>query len=178
MSTRDWTGAVIGVLVIAGTLAAQTDPLLDCRSRASVAVNVPEARISVQKWGGLDNGNYMIWWDAKLPTSRIVSGFCETNPLTGRIIRLETNRTDSKDGVRRYRITPDDAERLCQKEARERFSPGNGLLQARFLWNTSTKSTYRVAWQYGSLDRRTRGGRCEIDSATGTVLKLHGDSGW
>jgi hypothetical protein len=178
MSKRDWTGAMIGVLVMAGTLAAQPDPLLDCLDRAAVAVNVPVPGISVLRRSVLDNGNYMIWWDAKLTASHTVSGFCEANPITGRIVRLGPNRADSKDGVRPYPITRDDAERVCQKEARERFSPGNGMLEARILRHMSTKSTYRVAWQYNSLYRTIRKGRCDIDSSTGSVVKFYTDSGW
>jgi len=178
MSERVWTVAVIGVLVMARTLAAQPDLLLNCRDQVSVAVNVPAAGIRVQMRGVLNNGNYIIWWDAKMTVSHTLSGFCEASPVTGRISRLETNRADPKEGIRPYRITPDDAERVCQKEARERFSPGNGLLEARFLRHTSTKSTYRVAWEYNLFSRRMRKGRCDIDSSTGTVLKIHVDNGW
>ena len=178
MSKRDWTGAVIGALVMAGTLVAQPDPVYDCLDKAAVAANVPVAGISVLKRSVQNNGNYIIWWDAKLTASHTVNGFCEANPLSGRIVRVGTNRVDLKDGVRPYRITRDDAERVCQKEARERFAPGNSLLEARILPHMSTKSTYRVAWQYNSLARTIRKGRCDIDSSTGTVLKFHADSGW
>jgi hypothetical protein len=178
MSKRDWTGAVIGFLAMAGTLAAQPDLLFNCRNRVSVAVNVPVSRINVMKRGSLDNGNSVIWWDAKVTNSHTVNGFCEVNPLTGRTVRLETSGADSKDGVWRYRITPQDAERVCQREARERFSPGNGMLEASFLRNMSSKSTYRVAWQYGSVSRMIRKGRCDIDSSTGTLVKIHADTGW
>jgi hypothetical protein len=178
MSKRDWTGAVICVLVLAGTLAAQPDPLVGCRSRVSVAVNAPLSGINAVKRGGLDNGNYIIWWDAKLAGARTVSGFCEANPLTGRIVRLGTDLTDSKGGIRTYRITPVDAERVCQRVAREIFSPGNGLLDASFLRHISTKSTYKVEWRYSSLDRTIRKGRCDIDSSTGRILNFHADVGW
>jgi hypothetical protein len=178
MSKRDWTGAAIGVLVMAGTLAAQPDPLVTCRNRASVLANVPPGGVAVQKRGGLDNGNYIIWWDAKWNSSRTVKGFCEANPLTGRIVRMGTSQTDSMSGIRQFRITLDDAERVCQREARARFSPGNGLLGARVVENLSTKDTYRVAWEYNILARPIRRGRCEIDSSTGSLLSIHADRVW
>ncbi len=178
MSIRDWTRAVIGVLVLAGTLAAQPDPVVGCRNRVSVAVNAPVSGISAVKRGVLDNGNYIIWWDAKLAGARTVSGFCEANPLTGRIVGLGTDRTDSKSGIRAYRITPVDAERVCRRVARERFSPGNSLVDATFLEHVSTKSTYKVEWRYNSLDHTVRKGRCDIDSSTGRILEFHADSGW
>ena len=130
------------------------------------------------KRGGLDNGNHIIWWDVNLAGARTVSGFCEANPLTGRIVGLGTDLMDSRGGIRAYRITPLDAERVCQRVARERFSPGNGLFDAPFLRNVSTKSTYKVEWRYNSLDRTIRKGRCDIDSSTGRVLKFHRISGW
>lgn len=178
MSKWDWAGAAIGFLAMAGTLAAQPDPLFNCGNRVSVAVNVPRSRISLMKRGVLDNGNYVIWWDAKVTNSYTAKGFCEVHPLTGRTVRLETSRGDSKEGVWRYRITPHDAVRVCQREARERFSPGNGMLEASFLRNVSNKSTYRVAWQYGSVSRMIRKGRCDIDSLTGTLLRIHAETGW
>ena len=152
MSTRDWTGAVIGVLALAGTLAAQPDPIGACRNRVSVAVNAPVSGIHAVKRGGLDNGNYIIWWDAKLAGARTVSGFCEANPLTGRIVRLGPDVADSNGGIRAYRITPVDAERVCRQVARETFNPGGGMFDASFLRNVSTKRTYKVEWQYHSLE--------------------------
>lgn len=178
MSKQDWFRAILVILALAGTLAAQPDPTDACLTRVSAAVNVPVDGTGVLKTGGLENGNYVIWWIAKPAGSHKVNGFCEVNPLNGRVVRLETGRMDSKTDIRPYRITPDDAERVCQTAARERFSPGNALLEARAMPNTSSKSTYRVAWQYNVLDRPIRRGRCEIDSATGAVLKVHSDVSW
>jgi hypothetical protein len=176
MSQWDWTRAVTGVLILAGTLAAQPDPVGNCRNRVSEAVNAPISGITAAKRGGLENGNIIIWWDAKLAGARKVSGFCEANPLTGRIVSLGTDVTDSKSG-RAYRITPVDAERICRRLARQRFSPG-GLVEASFLPHVSTKSTYRVDWRYNSMDRALRKGSCEIDSSTGRVLEFHADIDW
>ena len=52
------------------------------------------------KRGGLDNGNHIIWWDVNLAGARTVSGFCEANPLTGRIVGLGTDLMDSRGGIR------------------------------------------------------------------------------
>jgi hypothetical protein len=144
----------------------------------AVLINAAEAGISVQRRGGLNNGNYILWWNAKLANGRALSGFCEASPQDGRIVRLGTNQTDSGNINRRYRITPDDAERICQREARVRFSPGNGEVNGLFQWGLSTKSAYRVEWRYDRTTRTIRKGWCEIDSYTGGLRKFHAGDGW
>jgi hypothetical protein len=171
---------VLSVLVLTARLAAQPgpgpdpDPLLECQSRASVLTNAAIAGVSVRLRGGLDNGNYIIWWDAKLASGRTVSGFCEASPLNGRTVRLGITQTDWGGANRKYRITPGDAERVCRTEARARFSPGNGLINAMFLQNISTKSIYKVEWWYGT----NRKGRCEIDSSTGLIREFNASVVW
>ena len=164
----------IAILVMAGKLTAQ-DPVFTCTLRASALVNVPVNNIGVNRRGGLENGNDILVWNAKLPNGQLITGFCEASPRTGRVVRLGTDREDIK---RVYRMTPVDAERVCRQEARARFSPGNGLLFAKFLPNTSTKSTYRVGWRYGSMAGTIRKGRCEIDSLTGHIRKFDANYGW
>jgi len=170
-------GFVIVILIMVGTLAAQPDPVAACRIRASGFTNTVIASTSAQRRGGLENGNDMVLWKATLSNGHIVTGYCETNPRTGRVVRLGADQ-DSADLRRAYRMTPEEAERICQREARARFSPGNGLLNAAFLANTSSKSTYRVEWQYGSMAGTTRKGRCEIDTATGRIKKFDASLGW
>src|SRR5262249_52949195 len=143
-----------------------------------IAINTPVNRITAKRRGGRDNGNYIVWWDATLASGRKESGFCETNPLTGRVVRLATDQKDMSGVNRTYRITPEDAGRICQREARERFSPGNGELEATFKRNVSTKDTYRLEWRYDSLAWTIRKGHCEIDSATGLVRKFDANNGW
>jgi hypothetical protein len=176
MSHRGFMTLIPAALILAGTLAAQPDPFLNCRSHASVLTNSAILRFRAQQHGTLDNGNFMIWWDAKLANGRTVSGFCEASTLDGRIVRLGTNQTDSMN--RTYKITADDAERVCAREARARFSPGNGEIGARLQQNISSKSTYRVEWRYESLARTIRKGWCEIDSSTGHIRQFHANSGW
>src|SRR5262249_39279399 len=109
---------------------------------------------------------------------RTVSGFCEASPLDGRIVRLGTNQTDSESVNRAFRITPEDAERICRREARARFSPGNGELNGTFSRWLSTKSTYRIEWRYDRTARIIRQGWCEVDSSTGHLNKFHANDGW
>jgi hypothetical protein len=135
------------------------------------------ADTAAQRHGGLDNGNDIILWKARLSNNHVVSGFCEASPQTGRIVRIGIGQ-DSGDVKRTYRMTPDDAERVCRSEARERFSPGNALISAAFLPNTSTRSTYRVEWRYDSMAGPIRKGRCEIDSTTGRIRKFETSLGW
>ena len=170
-------GLVIAVLLMVGTLAAQPDPVVTCRLRASALTNTVIANTSAERRGGLANGNVMVLWKAKLSNGHIVSGSCEASPQTGRVVRLGTDE-DSGDIKRVYRITPAEAERICQREARARFSPGNVLPYAVFLTRTSTKSTYEVGWQYGSMAGTIRKGRCDIDSATGRISKFDVSHGW
>jgi hypothetical protein len=170
-------GLVIAVLLMVGTLAAQPDPVVTCRLQASALTNTVIANTSAERRGGLANGNVMVLWKAKLSNGHIVSGSCEASPQTGRVVRLGTDQ-DSGDIKRVYRITPGEAERICQREARARFSPGNVLPYAVFLTRTSTKTTYEVGWQYGSIAGTIRKGRCDIDSATGRISKFDVSHGW
>jgi hypothetical protein len=50
------------------------------------------ANTSAQRRGGLDNGDDIILWKAKLSNGRIVGGLCVASPLTGRIVRLGTDQ--------------------------------------------------------------------------------------
>jgi hypothetical protein len=75
-------------------------------------------------------------------------------------------------------MTPGDAEQICAREARARFSPGNGMIDATFHPNSSTKSIYRVGWRWDSLHGAIRKGRCEIDSFTGSLRKFDANYGW
>jgi hypothetical protein len=135
--------------------------------------------VSAQRRGGLPNGNDIILWTAWLADGQKVSGFCEASPRDGRVVRLGSTENDSGNIKRVYRMTPIEAEKVCQREARARFSPGNGLIGAYFLRNISTNSTYRVEWQYNALaGRPLRTGRCEIDPFTGHVREFHATSGW
>jgi hypothetical protein len=170
-------GLVIAILLLVGTLAAQPDPVVTCRIRASALTNTVIANTSAERRGGLANGDVMVVWKAKLSNSHIVGGSCEASPQTGRVVWLRTDE-DSGDIKRAYRISPGEAERICQREARARFSPGNVLPDAVFLPRTSTKSMYRVGWQYGSMAGTIRKGRCDIDSATGRISKFDVSHGW
>ena len=167
---------MIAVVLMAAPLTAQSDPIWNCRERASNLTNATMADTSAHLRGGLDNGDDIILWKARLSNGHIVGGLCVANPLTGRIVRFGT---DQDSGIHRaYRMTPDDAERVCQREARENFSPGNVLIDAEFLPNTSTKSIYRVGWRYYSMGGTIRKGHCEIDSATGSIRKFDADLSW
>ena len=168
-------GLAIAILLMVGTLAAQPDPVVTCRLRASALTNTVIANTSAERRGGLPNGNVMVLWKAKLSNGHVVSGSCEASPKTGRVVRLGEDSVDTK---RAYRITPGEAERICQREARARFSPGNVLPDAVFLTRTSTKSTYRVGWEYGSIAGTIRKGRCDIDSATGRISRFDVSDGW
>ena len=77
---------------------------------------------------------------------------------------------------RAYKITRDDAERICEKEARARFSPGNGLIGASL--SDHSKSTYTVEWGEPSMAGTVRKGRCEIDSYSGHIRKFKASVGW
>jgi hypothetical protein len=167
----------LGGLITAGTLVAQPDAVSSCRWRASALTNTPVSATSAVRRGGLSNGNDMVLWKAKLANGHIVTGFCEVSPPTGRVVMLGTDQ-DAGGVNRSFRMTPGEAERICQREARARFSPGNGLLDAVFLPNTSTRSTYRVEWRWNSMAGTIRKGRCEIDSATGALREFHASIGW
>ena len=167
----------IPVLITVGTLPAQPDPVLSCRRRASDLTNTLLAQTSAERRGGLNNGNDMVLWKARLSNGHNLTGFCEVSPQTGRVVRLGADQ-DSADINRAYRMTPSDAEKICQREARARFSPGNGLLDAVFQPNTSSKSTYRVEWRLNSMAGTARKGHCEIDSGTGRIRKFDANLGW
>jgi hypothetical protein len=155
------------------------DPLLTCRRRAAALVNAVMDGVSAQRRGGLQNGNDIILWNAKLTSGGSISGFCESNPRSGRVVRMGSSENDSGNINRKYRMTPIDAEKVCQREARARFSPGNGLIGAVFLQNISTKNTYHVEWQYNALaGRPIRTGTCEIDPFSGHIREFHANSGW
>jgi hypothetical protein len=177
ISKRNFMGGLSALLAIAGTVSAQPDPILSCSRRASALINVGASAIRAHRRGGLNNGDDIILWEATLSNGQAVSGFCEVSPSNGRVVRLGTDR-DSADVKRVYRLTPDDAERLCGREARARFNPGDGSIDAAFLPNTSSKSTYRVEWRYSSMRGTIRKGRCEIDSSTGYIRKFNANSGW
>ena len=178
MSLRGYTILLPAALVLASTLAGQPDPIYDCRRRAAVETNTSLNGIHAKQRGGLDNGNVVLLWEAKLANGRTVNGFCEASSQTGRIVRLGIDQPDRESINRGYRITPDEAQRICQREARARFSPGNGELGARWLPNTSTKDTYRLQWRMDSAGSRIRSGWCEVDSATGHIRKFHANDGW
>ena len=57
MSRLDFTVCLPAALVFASTLAAQPDPLYDCRRRAAVETNTSVNGIHAKQRGGLDNGN-------------------------------------------------------------------------------------------------------------------------
>jgi hypothetical protein len=178
ISKLSLTGCTIAVLIITRPLTAQPpDPSLTCIRRASALTNVVMPHITGRRRGGLANGNDIIWWSAKLPNNQTVSGFCEVNPPTGRVVKLGTDR-NSRDVTRTYKMSPDDAERVCEREARARFNPGDGLIVATFQPNSSTNSTYRVGWHYNSMARTIRKGRCEIDSSTGHIRKFVAGLDW
>jgi hypothetical protein len=168
---------VIPTLITVGILPAQPDPVLSCRRRASDFANTVLADTSAQRRGGLSNGNDMVLWKAKLSNGHNITGFCEVSPQTGRVVRLGADQ-DSGDVNRAYRMTPGDAEKICAREARARFSPGNGMIDAVFQPNSSSKSIYRVGWRWDSMAGAVRKGRCEIDSATGQVRGFHANLGW
>jgi hypothetical protein len=170
-------GFIIAILMMAGTLRAQPDPILTCRNRAAALTNTLMADTSAQRRGGLDNGNDIVVWKAKLSNGHVITGSCEVSPQTGRVLRLGTDQ-DSGDVNRAYRMTPRDAERICRREARARFSPGNGLLGAVFQPNSSSNSTYRVEWKWESMAGTVRKGDCEIDSATGSIKEFNASRGW
>jgi len=170
-------GLIIAVLVMAGTLSAQSDSVCNCRSRVAALTNVAFGNTSAHRRGGLPNGNDMILWKAKLSDGSMVTGLCEASPQSGRIVRLQADQ-DTAGINRAYRLTPGDAQRICAREARARFSPGNGMIGAFFLRNTSTRSTYRVEWRQDSMGGTIRQGNCEIDSATGRLRKFDANAGW
>jgi murein L,D-transpeptidase YcbB/YkuD len=127
MRTGTFIGCILTILVTGGTLAAQSDPILNCRKRASIFSNVAMADTSAERRGRLYNGNDIILWIARLSSSHTVTGFCEASPQTRRILRLGT---DQEDINRISQITPVDVGRVCQREARARFRPGKAPLAA------------------------------------------------
>ena len=165
---------VIAVLAVEGTLWAQPDPILNCRKRASGLINATMANTIAQRRGGLANGDDLILWKATLSNSHVVSGFCEARPQTGRIVRLGTDQADIN---RRYKVSRDDADRICQREARARFSPGNGLLGAASLSSAPIGSIYTVDWRYFNMAGTIRRGRCKIDSHTGEIRDFEASLG-
>jgi hypothetical protein len=154
------------VMAMAGTLSTQPDRILNCRKRASVLINATLANTIAQRRGAFANGDDLILWKATLSSSHAVSGFCEARPQTGVIVRLGTDQADIN---RKYKITRDEAERICQREARARFSPGDGLLGAVSQSSSPIGSTYTVDWRYLNLAGTIRRGRCTIDSHTGQI---------
>jgi len=177
MTRRILIGFTFALFVLPANLSAQADPIEECQSRASVLVNADPGVISAWWRGGVDNGDYIILWTARLANGRALNGFCEANPRTGRIVRLGTSQADASIN-RSYRLTPEDAEQVCVREARARFGPGNGEIGAIFQEHVSTKATYWVEWRYDNLARTVRKGRCEIDSATGRIRKFEAKTGW
>jgi hypothetical protein len=173
MTKPSLTGGLIAVLTVAGTLSAQPDPVLNCRKRAAALINATVANTSARQRGGLDSGDVIILWQANLPNNHVVAGFCEARPQTGRIVRLGADQGDLN---RATKITRDDAERICEKEARARFSPGNGLIGASL--SDRSKSTYTVEWGEPSMAGTVRKGRCEIDSYSGHIRKFKASVGW
>ena len=167
----------IATVIRVGMLRAQPDPVLSCRRQASGLVNTMFADTSAERRGGLSNGNDMVLWKAKLSDGHHLTGFCEVNPQTGRVVRLGSDQ-DSGDVNRAYRMTPAEAEKICAREARARFSPGNGMIDAIFQPNSSSKSVYQVGWRWDTVSGAVRKGRCEIDSATGRVRGFHANLGW
>jgi hypothetical protein len=75
-------GCVIAVLIAAGTLSAQPDPVLNCRKRAAALINATVANTSARQRGGLDSGDVIILWQANLPNNHVVAGFCEARPTS------------------------------------------------------------------------------------------------
>jgi hypothetical protein len=165
------------ILITAGTLAAQPDPRFSCRERVSAFTHSVMANTSAERRGGLGNGDDMVLWKAKQPNGQLVTGFCEVIPSTGRVVRFGADQ-DSGEIKRTYKLTPGDAERICAREARATFSPGNGHLDAEFQTHISTKATYRVGWHYASMAGTIRSGSCEIDSATGHMRRFDANMTW
>jgi hypothetical protein len=177
MSHYDVTCALLTGVVAAGTLAAQPDPVYECRKRVAMHVNAPQNGVIAARRGAFPNGNYAIWWDAQLANGGMVKGFCEASSQTGQVVRFGTGQ-DKTALERTYRLTPEDAERICRREARARFDPGNGEIVGIFLDGISTKNTYRVQWRYDRTSRTIRTGRCDIDSYTGFIRKFRANDGW
>jgi hypothetical protein len=57
-----------------------------------VATDAAMSDIDTRRSQDLDNGNYLIVWDART-NGRIVSGSCEADPRSGRIVRFEADIT-------------------------------------------------------------------------------------
>jgi hypothetical protein len=161
--------------ITVGILPAQPDPVFNCRIRASELINTPWTDVSAQWRSAPSKGDDTILWKAKLANRNTATGFCEVHPQTGRVVRLGA---DHDSAYFNHPMTPADAESSCRREARAQFSPGNGLMDAVFLPNTSTKSVFRVSWRLNSMAGAIRKGRCEIDTATGKIREFHTSDSW
>src|SRR5215510_6397386 len=85
MSKWRLTGFVWIAFVPWHPLTAQSDPLLDCRKQAAIMTSVDISNVTAQFRGAVDNGNQIIWWDSRLASGHIASGFCEASAANGKI---------------------------------------------------------------------------------------------
>jgi len=88
-------GFTLGMILMSRLVMGQ-NPLRDCRKLASITTKTPIADIEAQCHRDLDNGNFIILWEAKLRLGGTVSGFCEANPRNGLIARFEGSLPNSR----------------------------------------------------------------------------------
>ena len=161
------------VFALPGTVAAQSDPMRDCRKRVSVATNAAMPNINVRRDRDLDNGNYIILWDTLATSGSTITGLCEVDD-SGRIVRFERSPPEKKGG-KRGGMSRTDAELACKREARMRLSAGEVEVVTTF--DRESGSTYYVQWRYDPREGRTAKGWCEIDSKKGQIRKFETGGG-
>ncbi len=96
-------------LVLILPITAQPDALRDCRRQASVATNAPMSEINARRDQELDNGNSLIRWDARMGKGHNLSGVCEADARTGRIIRFREQSGGRRQQPARNEVPQTDA---------------------------------------------------------------------
>ena len=140
-----------GAVVI---LAAQPDPLRDCRRQASVATGAAVADVDTRVY------QFLILWTAK-DAGRALNGYCEADQA-GRIVHFEVSprglASPDPAGARPSAI--DD----CRRQAS--ISSGEEIANIETRMNLDL-----ILWQVKAGIRRIEG-FCQTDSRTGRIVRF------
>jgi hypothetical protein len=156
-------------------MTAQPDALRDCRRQAAVATNAAISEIDARRDQELKNGNSLILWSARIGKGRSLSGSCEADARTGRIVRFESDPAGDANN-RRETISTTDAESTCQREAQRRFRAGDSEIKVTL--NADKRPTYYVEWVYAAQGRTVAKGWCEIEPSDGSIRDFEPGGGW
>jgi hypothetical protein len=71
-----------------------------CRTQAAVAMHVSRSDVDVRRGENVDDGTYILRWEARMRDGNPARGYCQVDPRQRRIIRFDTNEYAGSPGGR------------------------------------------------------------------------------